>query len=279
MIFFTDQLNPDYRLGNQLFGYNLLRQLSTALGIAYAHPPLRERRWFRDMDEAKRLDRQRPATRISQMDLMEAEREDILARIAEADREHRDIELVQPLLGETFFRYTVVDPNRFFRARSSHRLWSFPKGSVTNVGVHFRGKDYLQWDKRAVLDFDYYERAIELCIAQTSPENTAIWLFTDDPRLEAYRRLVAHIRSAYRGAGLKFGSRIGPPIVDLLRMSLCDYLVCAPSTFSFWGGVLGKQKRIIQSKKWIDAKLQEDSLFWTEMMNRQSPFYQIWQLT
>jgi hypothetical protein len=278
VIFIRDQLNPDYRLGNQLFSYNLLRQIATAAHVPYAHPPFRERRWFKDMEgTCERPKDVADALKLTQRELLDRDREELLGTISQLEKDSRDVELVQPILGDTFFRYSMIDPNELIRMRRQYRSHGVVKPERKQVAVHFRGNDFFRWDPRAVLNFEYYRNALELCVADVKGSLPVIRLFTDDPHLEAYKSLVAHIRSNYPGLKTIRGMRLGNPLVDLWQMGQCDYLISTPSTFAFWGGVFGKPKKIVQSKQWIEQQILDGVVFWKEMVGSRLPCYSIWR--
>jgi len=278
MVFYSEQLNPDYRLGNQLFAYNLVRQIATAASVTWAHPVLRERRWFQEMDatEVAPIGRE-DSIRFTQADLLDRDPHSVVAQVAELDKAGRDVELVQPILGETFFKYSFVAPGDFVRMRRSYPSRFMRDPGAKRVAVHFRGQDFLAWDSRAVLDFTYYRNALEHCVADAGGDIASVWVFTDDPRLQAYRTFLAHLSARHSNIAVVRGRRIGAPLADLWRMSQCDYLISTPSTFSFWGGVLGKKKKIVQSREWMDQQTSEGVRFWVEMNASRLPFYSIWR--
>ena len=106
-------------------------------------------------------------------------------------------------------------------------------GASILCGVHVRrGADYKLWN--LMLGVEYYQRAMQRVSAEFGTERIAIVVFSDVPR-EA-RRIPGLAAAAVSE---------GSVTEDLCLMTVCDALVVANSTLSWWGGWLGDQDRLI----------------------------------
>lgn len=102
------------------------------------------------------------------------------------------------------------------------------------VGVSFRAGDYepLGW----TLPLDYYAEALA-CVVARVPD-ARVLLFGDDEEFvmrgaDRLRGIDARIDTQYAGAD---------PLVQLRRLSECDHVVIANSSFAWWGAWLGDQR-------------------------------------
>ena len=77
-----------------------------------------------------------------------------------------NIHIKQPFLGELFFKYNVVNPNKFIQLKPVYSLENKMRNDVINIGIHIR--DMGAWNKRheGVSDLkpSYYINAIKYCL-------------------------------------------------------------------------------------------------------------------
>ena len=122
-----------------------------------------------------------------------------------------------------------------------------------SIGVHVRRGDYLTSAKtnslHNVLPLSYYRSAINR-LAKEQPY-TKLFVFSDDPEwaeqhiepLSEHTHIISHNQgnSAFR---------------DMQLLSLCDAVVMANSSFSWWAAWLNNKitKRIIAPKKWFSSE-------------------------
>ena len=134
------------------------------------------------------------------------------------------------------------------------------------VGIHIRRGDYLELsDSYGVLEQDYYKQAIKL--ARGSIDNPKFFVFSDD--LGVARALIED---------LDVGNCIlvEPPIESnavesLLLMSLCKGLIIANSSFSYWGALLGDEKRVVVfPKPWSSSTKLTEPKFPSNWINCES---------
>ncbi len=127
------------------------------------------------------------------------------------------------------------------------------------IAIHIRGTDYLKYPKiYNILNNDYYENALSEFF--NDKEHLEFIIFTDDVEyvknnfnfIKKYKvHFMNNIIKKYNKKNLysEYYDEI-----DLFSMSLCDYLVCANSTFSLWAGYFGNHEHILLPCKWFGVK-------------------------
>lgn len=132
-----------------------------------------------------------------------------------------------------------------------------------NVAVHLRFGDYVGNSFYTQLwDTDYYNCAF----FNFSNQKNTYYIFSDDVLMAQREINRMGIPETYHG---KFIYITGyPDIQDLCTMSLCDKIIMANSSFSWWGAYLGKKKEIIAPKEWFSesAGLDTKDLYTNEMI-------------
>jgi hypothetical protein len=109
--------------------------------------------------------------------------------------------------------------------------------SCESVAVHIRRGDYLNPENRAlfgnICTDEYYVKAIDYISQRCS--KTQFFLFSDDSD---------YIRAHYTDGKYSYidWNKGDDSIYDLYLMSNCKHIICANSTFSFWGARLNKNQ-------------------------------------
>ena len=67
-------------------------------------------------------------------------------------------------------------------------------------------------------------------------------------------------------------------IEDFTTMSQCDIIISSPSTYCISAGFIGKEKKIIHSKEWLDYRVEEDDKFWVDLYNGGNEDYKLWKM-
>ena len=118
--------------------------------------------------------------------------------------------------------------------------------SINSVSLHVRRGDYMTNPKFAVLDLDYYERAINLILIKVSkPE---IFVFSDDiPWVKNNLKIPLPLHYISNNGTTK-------DYEDLQMMKECRYHIIANSSFSWWAAWLAEysQKIVIAPNKWFN---------------------------
>jgi len=175
---------------------------------------------------------------------------------------------IEPSLGELFFDNHIISTRTIFKLKEKYNTPS------NTVAIHFRGTDFYQWNPDAILNEKYYIDAIK------SIQNIdSVILFTDDMNIPALVEVKGFLNKEeipYScGENTSDRSRYSN---DFGRMSECDYIISSPSTFCICAGFIGKHKKIIHSKKWIDSRIKVNDKFWVDLYNGGNEDYNIWKL-
>jgi hypothetical protein len=117
----------------------------------------------------------------------------------------------------------------------------------TSVGIHVRRGDFLRYHMASgICGEDYYERAIAAALVGA---HEPILVFFSDDLDWCKERLRAPCEAAYVDWNAGKDSH-----ADMRLMSLCDALVIANSSFSWWGAWLGKpDRKIFAPARWLAA--------------------------
>jgi len=112
-----------------------------------------------------------------------------------------------------------------------NRIFAEYKAPITKdiVGVHFRKTDYLIMSSLN-LGREYYKNALQYFNAN----NCKLLIFSDD--IELCKR-----EAVFAGLDIDYATAHSDAI-DMYLMTLCDHMIIANSSFSFWGAFLSKNK-------------------------------------
>ena len=130
----------------------------------------------------------------------------------------------------------------------------------TTISMHFRLGDYLSiQDHYHILNYEYYEKSLELILNQTNIINFDVLYFCEENDVLKVDLIINNLQNKF--SKLKF-IKIDFTIVDweqMLLMSLCDHNIIANSTFSWWGAYIGyklnENKIVCYPSKWFGPKL------------------------
>jgi hypothetical protein len=260
---------PSGQLGNHLFQKYFLERLSILLGVQPFHRSYDGRDYITKLAcqgfNLRTLSRSwRNVSRkdLSVMDLNSLS-DFILTNIADK------VNSIFPsgVLDPYFFDLPMIDPNSIFKIiknSPSDSRWSANFDESRRVALHFRGGDFEEWDKQAVLPASYYLDSLDALGADHSFD---LNLFTDDIGHPTVRKLRSQIPN------LKIQSN--SPRQDLISMSESRFIISSPSSFCFWATVLNTPKVIVNSKSWLDYKCSSNDNFWIGLREGNFPFYMI----
>ena len=213
------------------------------------------------------------------------------------------IVVVQPFLGELFFRYNVVNPNNFIQLKPQYRFNSYMNMGVVIIGIHIR--DMGSWNNRheGVSDLkpSYYINSIKYCLEKkeelcsinnkknllfilvgaTSNKQSTLGEKCDvsnyPPYIESEKYLKDnHIKYDY-GTTTKYPNKNF--IYDWSQLSECDVIISSAGTFAISAGIFGKQnKRIIHSKEWVEYAANKYDTFWKDLYDGGNEYYKLWKM-
>ncbi|MBZ4646759.1 MAG: hypothetical protein JG777_2248 [Clostridia bacterium] len=266
------------RMGNRLFHYHFLRQIAQKTEIEYFHCKFPDSIYFESMEKKSPpffyLNRK---TKISSKEILSYERDDFLNYIKEEVDKDRVIILNPPILGEVFFDYLFYPPSDFIRIKPQYKIdFPFDTSNKLIIGIHFRGTDFSEWNKHAALNFSYYRDAINYCRDYFKSLDPIFVLFTDDSNYPAFVETVKFLNESSKGC-YYIGDNSSLPIYDFYQMSQCDVLISSPSTFAIVAGSIGKRKKIIHAKSWLDYAISKNDTFWVKLKETSNPYYSLWK--
>lgn len=136
------------------------------------------------------------------------------------------------------------------------------------ISMHFRLGDYVNSQYHLTLDYNYYEKSIELIINKTNINNFTVLYFCEENDVQTVDLIIINLQNKF--LELKF-IKINFTICDweqMLLMSLCNHNIIANSTFSWWGAYIGyklnEDKIVCYPSKWFGPFLSHnktDDLF------------------
>ena len=156
-----------------------------------------------------------------------------------------------------FFDFCNKKPSELIFVKDKYKFRIKEKKNV--LGLHIRGGDIISADGNQgfeLHDISYYRRAIEYAVKEY--QINEIIIFTDDLKISTYGDVIKFLNKNFsKKLKINFGlSSLYPKkygyIYDFAELSEVDYLISSSSTFSMAAGMLGKEKKIIHSKDWLD---------------------------
>ena len=263
---------PSGQIGNQLFQIHFLLQVAKKLKTTSYYPKSDARLLVEEGSSINRFRMlKKPTFRL--YDLHDIESVGLQAWIQTCEvsvLRNRGVLLKPGILGSVFFESCFESPSKILHLSKEVLLpQEYQQSQNSKVAaIHFRGLDFLSWNKNAVLSSQYYLDSIEYLLSE-GIELKNIYFATDDP----HHPVSEDIRKRL-GQTLSMSA---PIIGDFAKLAFADYLISSPSTFAFWAGVLGKKKRIIHNKKWLDYNSEKKVKFWTDVRELNSHIYSVYK--
>ena len=106
------------------------------------------------------------------------------------------------------------------------------------ASIHIRRTDYVNNPNHNVQSMEYYSNALEQI-----QDECEVLIFSDDPEWCKKQEIFTSDRFLV--------SEINNPYVDMCLMTMCDYIIIASSTFSWWGAYLSNAEKIIAPSVWF----------------------------
>lgn len=272
------------RFGNRILQYNSLMQIARLSGTGASCSGWEGHDFFKDLVGEK-------SSANPQVHLMWR---DVLNSDITSLPNDRDFYIDDPAycLHNVFYKLTRLDPREFFKIKDEYK--KNPPPEKAHVGIHFRGTDILGADGnhgREIHSAEYYADSITL--VERKFENTHYHICTDDLKFDSFLKTVDFLNDK----GLEFSlGDTSDFFQDFSTLSECDVLISSSSTFAVCAGFIGKNKKIIHSKEWIDKNLNHEPWhiktdtehvreqqisfdnFWVDLYNEGNEFYKIWRL-
>jgi len=186
-------------------------------------------------------------------------------------------------LGEGFFRLHSVSTRSIFSL--SPRPICRLDEDLFNVAIHIRAWSSSDDDWQR-LPLEYYWGAVEH-VENNISEEKKYMIFVDktDPTLSCYNELLNKMEDS------NLNVELGTPdhtmnqadygnsyIDDFHKMCNCDCIISSTSTFAICAGFIGKHKKIIHEKNWVESRASADDLFWKDLHDGGNEDYKLWTL-
>jgi hypothetical protein len=238
-------LGRNGRLGNQMFQYAALLGIAEQLGVEPTVPP-------DDQHELGRCFRRLSARRFATSELRRVRHRwvETSLRFDPAVWNLRDnTALWGYFQSQAYFpdRSVLVQEFRFSPesfARAAALVDELRRRTPCVVGVTVRLGDYVgNPEMLALLDTDFYDRALALLTERHGPEALFV-VSSDDP---------ATCCSRFAGPSyVHLADHLDSPWDHLAFLTLTDELVASNSSFAWWAGHLGPpERRVITASRWF----------------------------
>ncbi len=144
------------------------------------------------------------------------------------------------------------------KARAKERMMIASGNDVSKrvVAIHVRRGDYVGKEESfARLGWEYYCKAIDYLLIKYDL-NVSFMVFSDEPD-SAYKQLCGCLDGR---SDINISVCHDQDFQDICTMSMCDDIITANSSFSWWGAYLMKNtdKVVIQPKAWFGPFLAKD---------------------
>lgn len=181
----------------------------------------------------------------------------------------RGDEKLEPCLGDKFFEWNSISTREIFKLKETTSV------NESTCAVHFRGTDFHHWNPNSILSANYYIKSIDMI--KDSVKHFV--LFTDDETLASF----SQVRTKLKNENIIFSEGQNTCnrqnyIKDFSYMSECDWIISSPSTFCICAGFVGKKKKIIHSKNWVEDRASRNEQFWVDLLNGGNEDYSMWGL-
>ena len=266
------------RHGNKVFHYNTLMQVSNIVGQKPLCAPWQGSNFFDKT--CSLLDYHISAQEIPCSDLIYESLDQLKDKYSGGDWKLHSLSLCGP-----FFRITQKDPREYIKLTNKFTLQT---GDKKSVGIHIRGGDTRGADGmncREIHQPEYYKSAIEYVLEQFKG-NAVFFLCTDDPDVNfpSYKDTLDYLIDN----NLEFyHDPKNHYIKDFSILSECDAIIAGSSTFVLAAGMIGKHKKMIHSKDFVEQFKNEDQkwysnfgngMFFHDMNHMKSDYYDVWAL-
>jgi len=248
-------------LGNQIFQYNFIFQIASLLNKEVSHVgfPKLDKFMVQRATPLKSAIHSLNAHEISLPVLKNLGWTACIERAKLALESNKSIKIVPGVLGEFHKEVTRVDPREFLKLQTDN----LEVKEKEYLAVHFRGTDFYQWNRNAVMKKDYYLRAIRQVENEIGRLNQ-IKLYSDDVN----DQIVKELSNVFNCSVSKSSE-----IDDFSGLMKASAIVASPSTFVFWAALLGNCKNIYYSKEWLDYATDNGMKFWHDLRNESLPFF------
>lgn len=251
---------PSGGFGNRLFQLNFVGQLSKFLDTKYRFLSLRDLPYVKNSGSWQPLLTGYFKGVVLGTDFFDRNVEEVQVDLLNLASKQKNIYIRGSFLGDYFYEYSYCDPKEIVKLRNSEKI------AEPYIAMHFRGLDFEAWNRRAILNSNYYINSLEF-IDQTIGTELPVKVITDDLNLKNLRLVLGHLGSRVSVESSKHH------IQDFRTLINSSALVSSPSTFAIWAGILGEQKLITHSQSWVEFQSSNGDRFWQHIENGGNKFY------
>lgn len=265
------------RHGNKVFHFNTLMQLSNTLNQECSTDNWDGYEFF---EETCKLNSKMTGDEIPPKDLIYNTETELLDKYSTGDWKLNTYSLCGP-----FFRITKKDPREFLKLRE---VVDLDHNDQVSVGIHIRGGDTRGadgMDCKEIHPPEYYINAIDFVLKEYN-NHVVFYLCTDDPdpNFPSYRDTLNYIIS--KNVPL-YHDPSNHYMKDFSILTECDVLISGSSTFATAAGIMGKHKKIIHSKDFVEQFKDKDQewyssfgngMFFYDLNHIKSDYYGLWKL-
>ena len=267
------------RFGNKVFHYNTLVQLSDLLGQELVCVDWEGSDVFEDI-KTSGATLPKDFKEIPPFDLINLTQEELKEKYSEGNFKLHSLSLAGP-----FFRITKRDPREFLKLRE---VVDLDHNDQVSVGIHIRGGDTRGADGKDCKEIhppEYYINAIDFVLEEYN-NHVAFYLCTDDPdhNFPSYQDTLNYLIDKKVPLCHDTSNHY---MRDFSILTECDILISGSSTFVTAAGIMGKNKKIIHSKDFVEQFKDGDQgwysnfgngMFFHDMNHMKSDFYNVWKL-
>lgn len=256
---------PTGRFGNHIFQYYFLNKIANRLGSKTFHTKFLGNELFQGF-HPKWINfiesNLRPSQPISYQSYAEVSWEDFLNAVSEIQKKNHVVSLPTGRLDWFFYDNQPNDISEIIKFRREPNYEA--SVNLKTIAIHFRGGDFLTLRPDWVLPQTYYEDAIDYLKQTGILFDSKMVLYTDEPTHPTVRNLLARYNITL--------NKDEKYIAAFKEMINSDVLISSNSTFSYWGGVLGRKKKVINSKEWIKKEINRGDEFWIPVRENRCNF-------
>ena len=265
------------RFGNKILHYNNLAQLAKELNTKHYIPRHDDYEIFNNSPELNLFTNHTNVNEISNntktliIDKYKliTDKVNYLKELIELNKTH--VLILEPCLGELFFGFNNSTRDIFNNVKyiddSYNHLYD-----KKHCAIHFRGGDFKSWNPESILSPEYYLNAIE----ELKNSVDVFTLHTDDESLESVKIVKKYLKD--NKLLIKYNNFEDSFTQDFTDMLYSDYIISSPSTFAICAGIMGREKEIIHSKKWVDSRVEKNDAFWIGVSKGGNDNYKIKKL-
>ena len=125
----------------------------------------------------------------------------------------------------------------------------------TKIGIHVRRGDYVKYaNVHPLCTLEYYKEAVRI-LRETCTENPILYVFSDDINWCKANFTGQFSEEIIYDEEPESGERyFTHQEKTMMKMSKCDKIVIANSSYSWWGAWLGNKKEVIAPTNWFGDK-------------------------